>query len=156
MRMVRNAMSLVLMGMISFSFAQMSIRWMGSDGWGYGSRYDQQFSISNIQTVQGSIFRIDTITPMSDMATGIQFTVKTDNEYILVQLGPSWYILHQDMNLRLNDPVEVKGSKIIMNGKTVIMASEIKRTGTKMVLYLRDKEGIPYWVMWRKHQILVQ
>lgn len=148
MKMVRNVMLLVLTGMICLSFGQMSIKWRGSGGWGYGSRYDQMFSISNLKTIQGNIFSIDTVTPMSDMVTGIQFTVRTDNEDILVQLGPQWFVLNQDMTLSKNDHIEVKGCQNILNGRKVIMASEIK-CGSK-ILYLRDKNGIPYWVGWRK------
>lgn len=129
--------------------AQMGLKFRGSNGWCIGDRYDQMFVNSNQETFSGQVMSIDTVTPMRDMSTGIQFTLKTErSEEIKVQLGPSWYILNQDMTLSVNDKsIEVKGSRVMIEGKQVVMASMMVRQ--KKVLLLRDADGIPYWCAWR-------
>jgi hypothetical protein len=132
--------------------AQTSIRWKGSAGWGQGTPYERLFTQFNLSTLNGSIFSIDTITPMRSMSMGIQFVIKTtSNEEIPVHLGPAWFILCQDMNLSRNDVVEVRGARFTLEGKTVIAAFEVRYKDK--VLLLRDEDGIPYWSAWRKRKL---
>ncbi|MBN2035170.1 MAG: hypothetical protein JW768_00375 [Chitinispirillaceae bacterium] len=131
--------------------AQMAIRWKGSAGWGQGTAYENLFNPYNLKTINGTIYRIDTITPMRAMATGIQFVIKTPSrEEIPVHLGPGWYIYYQDMNLRPNDAVEIRGAPFTLNGKKVVAAFEVRYKDK--VLLLRDEDGIPYWSAWRKRK----
>ncbi len=147
------ALAMMVMGLLAVeSGAQTSIRWMGSDGWGVGTRYEQMFNNYNLIAVTGSIFSIDTMKPMSGMAKGIQLIIRTQaREEIFVHLGPAWYIQRQDMNLGLNDKVDIRGARFSLNGKDVIAAFEV-RTSDR-VLLLRDEDGIPYWCGWRKRKI---
>lgn len=128
--------------------AQQMIKWRGSDGWGLASRYEEHFNKWNLETISGPISVIDTVTPLVDMAYGVQLIVKSRHEEVSVHLGPAWFILFQDMNLSVNDKVDVKGCRTSINGKTVIMATEVKRKDR--ILYLRDDDGYPYWTVWRK------
>jgi hypothetical protein len=132
--------------------AQTAIRWKGSAGWGQATPYERLFNQFNLQTLNGTIYSIDTVTPMSGMSMGIQLTVKlSGGEKQQVHLGPAWYVLCQDMNLGLNDAVEVRGARFTLNGKNVIAAFEV-RTPEK-VLLLRDQDNVPYWCGWRKRKI---
>lgn len=145
----KNIISLLaLIFVIGQGYAQMNIKWRGSDDWGIGSRFEQLYNNYNLQSYSGQISRIDTVTPMMEMASGIQITLKTDREDLNVILGPAWFIIHQDMNLTLNDYVDVKGNRVAIKGKQVIIAAEVKRK--EHTLFLRDKDGIPYWCSWRK------
>jgi hypothetical protein len=145
--------AIIVMGIIVFeSPAQMAVRWKGSSGWGQGTPYERLFNAYNIQTLNGTIYRIDTVTPMRDMAEGIQLVIRSSTrEEVPVHLGPSWYILRQDMNLGLNDPVEVRGARFTLNGKNTWAAFEV-RTKDRILL-LRDEDGIPYWCGWRKRKM---
>jgi hypothetical protein len=106
------------------------------------------FINSSQETVVGQVMSIDTVTPLRDMAQGIQMVLRTEREDITVHLGPSWFILFQDISLSVNDKaVEVRGCRTSINGKPVIMASILVRRDR--VLLLRDKDGIPYWCAWR-------
>lgn len=129
--------------------AQISIKFRGSSGWCVGDRYDQTFVNTSQESVVGQVMSIDTITPLRDMSNGIQVMLKTDrNEEIAVHLGPSWYILNQDINLSVNDKnIEVRGCRTMLSGKQVLMASLLVKK-EKMIL-LRDADGIPYWCAWR-------
>ena len=106
------------------------------------------FVNSGQESIVGQVISIDTVTPMRGMGRGIAVRLKTDREDIEVQLGPSWFVLFQDMAPQVNDKnIEVRGYRTMMQGKPVIMASKLVRRD-KMLL-LRDDDGIPYWCGWR-------
>jgi uncharacterized protein (DUF779 family) len=143
----------LFMACIAFSAqAQMAVKWAGSDGWGLATRYEQLFNKYSVQSLSGTIYMIDTVTPMPDMSVGIQFIIKTaSNEQVTVHIGPKWYIHRQDMNLNVNDVVEIRGSRFSLNGKNVMAALEVR--SKERVLMLRDVDGIPYWCGWRKRKM---
>ena len=149
--MVRSRVLLVLVVCSLFPAvlsAQQGIKFRGSGDWCFGDRYDQMFINTNQETVVGQVVSIDTVTPFRDMASGIQFVMRTEREDIIIHLGPAWFILYQDMALAVNDKgVEVRGCRTSINGKPVIMASTLVKRDR--VLLLRDKDGIPYWCAWR-------
>ena len=132
--------------------AQMAMRWIGTEGWGQATPYERLFNQYNLQVITGSIYRIDTITPMTGMSVGIQLVIRTaTREEVPVHLGPSWYVRHQDMDLTLNDNVEIRGARFSLKGKNVMAAFEV-RTPDR-VLFLRDEDNVPYWCGWRKRKI---
>jgi len=131
------------------TYAQIGIKFRGTSGWCVGDRYDQTFINTSQETMVGQVMSIDTITPIRDMSTGIQVVLKTDrNEEIAVHLGPSWFVLNQDINLSVNDKnIEVRGCRTMISGKPVLMASLLVKK--EKMLLLRDTDGIPYWCAWR-------
>jgi len=86
---------------------------------------------------------VDKITPMKGMYSGIHLVLKTDKEIIAVHLGPEWYIERQDVTLEKGDKVEVKGSRVTFNGKPAIIAAELKKGDSGLIL--RDSAGVPAW-----------
>jgi hypothetical protein len=144
--------ALLITGLLATqSEAQMAMRWIGTEGWGQATPYERLFNQFNLQVISGSIYRIDTITPMTGMSVGIQLIIRTaTREEIAVHLGPAWYVRHQDMDLTLNDNVEVRGARFSLKGKDVIAAFEV-RTSSR-VLLLRDEDNVPYWCGWRKRK----
>jgi hypothetical protein len=155
-----SAVAVIIAGIFCFDApqAQMAVRWKGSAGWGIGTAYEHQFTNYNLQVVSGTIYRIDTVTPLSGMSYGIQLVIRTtaSREEVPVHLGPAWYVLCQDMNLGLNDPVEVRGARFSLKGKSTIAAFEVRPTGSQnsdKVLLLRDQDGVPYWSGWRKRKL---
>ena len=149
------AAAMLLAGIFAFQTpAEMAVKWKGSDGWGLATNYELLFNKYNLQTINGTIFKIDTVTPMPGMAYGIQFIIKTaGNEEITVHIGPAWYILRQDMNININDNVEIIGTRFSLNGNNVMAAFEVRTTANDRVLMLRDADGIPYWCGWRKRKL---
>ena len=138
--------------LVSQTQAQMAMRWIGTEGWGQATPYERLFNQFNLQVVSGSIYRIDTVTPMPGMSVGIQLIIRTSTrEEITVHLGPAWYIRHQDMDLTLNDNVEIRGARFSLKGINVIAAFEV-RTSSR-VLLLRDEDNVPYWCGWRKRKV---
>lgn len=96
--------------------------WRGSGGWGMGSSYNRMYNPATTETISGEILRVEKITPVKGMYYAIQMVVKTDKESIPVHLGPGWYIERLDTKLAKGDTVEVKGSRVTVNGKPAIIA----------------------------------
>jgi len=134
---------------LTSSFAMAAWKgYRGSGGWGMGSQYQRMFNQSTVETLTGTIESVDKITPMKGMYYGIHVVLKTDKETITVHLGPGWYIERLDTKINKGDSVEVKGSRVTFAGKPAIIASEMKKGDS--VLVLRDEAGIPMWAGWRR------
>jgi hypothetical protein len=120
----------------------------GSGGWGMGSPYQRMYDPATVETISGVIESVDKIKPMKGMHSGIHLVLQTDTEATAVHLGPEWYIERQDVKLEKGDKIEVKGSKVVFDGKPAIIAAEIKKGDG--VLILRDSSGVPAWAGWRR------
>ena len=129
-------------------FAQRGMQWRGGGGWGPGSAYVRMYDSKTVETISGEVVSVDTITPMKGMAYGVHLLLKADKGPISVHLGPGWYLENQDVNLEPNDRVQVRGSRITLDGKPVIIAAEVTRGDE--ILKLRDEAGFPLWSGWRR------
>lgn len=98
-------------------------------------------------TVSGEVSDVYTINP-AGMRYGIGLLLNSGTESVEVHLGPGWYIENQDLKINPGDKVEISGSRIMFQGKPVIIASEVKKG--KRILRLRDKSGAPAWAGWRR------
>ncbi len=78
---------------------------------------------------------------------GVHAWVRSGNDELEVHLGPAWFIDNQDLQLAAGDRVDVRGSRVTIDGKPALIAIEVRR-GTD-VLKLRDEAGVPVWVAWR-------
>lgn len=67
---------------------------------------------------------------------------------VSVRLGPRWYLENQDVKIQPKDKVEVKGSRVTVQGQPAIIAAEVKKGGE--TLMLRDEASIPMWAGWRR------
>ncbi|KAB2879461.1 DNA-binding protein [bacterium] len=139
---------LLLTVLSSSVYSQGWWKFRGSGGWGHKGNYHRLYDTKTVETLSGTIMEIDTITPLKGMSNGIHLMIKTDKEQISVHLGPAWYIDNQDIDLSKNDKVEVKGSRVTIDGKPVIITAELKRGDD--TLKLRDDNGFPAWSGWRR------
>jgi outer membrane murein-binding lipoprotein Lpp len=124
------------------------MKWRGSGGWAVGSSYNRMFDSKTIETVKGEIIALDVVAPLKGMSSGVHLMLKTNKEAISIHLGPSWYIENQDVKIGLKDEIEVVGSRVSIQGKSVLIAAEVRKGDE--VLRLRDDRGIPYWSGWRR------
>ncbi|GBU22371.1 hypothetical protein R80B4_02279 [Fibrobacteres bacterium R8-0-B4] len=130
--------------------AQQSYRFRGSDGWGFGSKYEQLFDNYNLKTLVGTIVKVDTNTLMKDMSVGVRLIVTDDatGQSIPVHLGPMWYATNQDINFPKGDKVEIRGCRAsYMGSPEFVMLVEL-RTKNR-VFRFRDDDGNPFWVTFR-------
>jgi hypothetical protein len=115
------------------------------NGWGHGSRYGKLFDPKSSVTLEGVVASTGRFAPLSGMSDGALFILKTGQERIPVQLGPSRYIKVDEL-LDLGDAVEVTGSAAVVDGETVIIAEWLQVRGR--TVFFRDPEGRP---LWRSH-----
>lgn len=147
-RVIGLLVAVLLVSAASFAFAQPMKGWKGSGGWGMGSQYQRMYNPATVETISGTVEAVTQIKPMKGMYYGIHIMVKTGKDNLEVHLGPGWYIEGLDTKIEKGDKIEVKGSKVTMSGKTVIIAAEVKKGDN--VLVLRDSAGIPAWAGWKK------
>ena len=124
------------------------MKWRGSGGWGPGTSYGRMYDTKTVETVSGEVMNVDRITPMRGMSSGVHLVVKTDKGEVSVHLGPQWYLENQDIRIEPKDRVEIKGSRVTIQGQPVLIAAEVKKGD--QVLKLRDEAGIPMWAGWRR------
>ncbi len=136
---------LILSSSVAFAAWQ---GWRGSGGWGMGSQYNRMYNPATVETMSGTIESVDKIVPMKGMHSGIHIMVKTEKETLDVHLGPAWYIERLDTKIEKGNQIEVKGSRVTINGKPAIIAAEVKKGDN--ILVLRDSAGIPAWAGWRR------
>lgn len=143
-----SIISILVLIFATESFAQRGMNWKGSGGWGMGTQYGRMYNPKTAETISGEVTDVEKITPMKGMSYGVHLILKTDKETISVHLGPGWYIENQDIKINKKDKIEIKGSRIIFEGKPVIIAAQI--TKGKEILELRDENGFPVWSGWRQ------
>lgn len=102
------------------------------------------FDPNTVETVAGVVQRIDHVRSKGGgKGYGVHLLLKTDREEIEVHLGPGWYVDKQALELAAQDAIEVRGSRVEIGGKPVIIAAEVKKGG--QALALRNAEGVPAW-----------
>jgi hypothetical protein len=71
-------------------------------------------------------------------------------EVMTVYLGPAFYIVgsEQEKYFKIGDKIIVTGSLITSYGEPFMLATTVKRGNE--TLRLRDKDGTPEWVGWKK------
>lgn len=115
------------------------------NGWGKSSNYNRKYNPKTFTEIKGEITKIEQFVHVRGMAPGIQIMVKTGTDTVSVHLGPKWFMDKQNGQFKLvtGDKVEVKGSKVTIRRKPIIMAREITKGGN--TLQLRDEKGFPEW-----------
>jgi hypothetical protein len=121
-----------------------------------GMAYTGMYDLKTVETIRGEVVSVDRVAPAGGMKGkwmrrdhyGIHLTVKTEKETIPVHLGPAWYIENQAVKIAPKDEIEVKGSRIMFEGKPALVAAEVRKGDE--VLTLRDANGFPVWMGWRR------
>ena len=70
--------------------------------------------------------------------------------FLSVELGPNWFVNDQATKLHVNDFVEITGSRMIMNGRRVVIAQTVRHNHN--ILALRRMSGTPYWYASQQQQ----
>ena len=98
---------------------------------------------------RGKVVQVRTEMIQEGMYPGMALLVDTKSHgQVLVHLGPVWYLERQEFTINPGDEVGIKGMCDKLDGKMVVVASEL--TKGDYVLQLRDAQGRPNWEAWRK------
>lgn len=124
--------------------------WKSSCGWDMSSDYNRMYDPKTVVKFSGEVAKVDKVPSRKGMGEGVHILIKADDPCSMapVHLGPAWYIENQDTKIKEGDKVTVTGSKVKMDGETIIIAKSLDK-GDK-TLMLRDDAGTPYWSGWRK------
>ena len=114
-----------------------------NDGWESGSEFNNLFNTKTIDTLSGEIVSIDSVQPGKGMCFGIQVVVKTKTETATVILCPTWFTQCLNICLKANDKIEIEGSRVVYNGKPIIIAQKI--ISNRIILQMRNSKGVPIW-----------
>jgi len=117
---------------------------------GAGDPYQKFFDPKTIKTISGKVIKIDQV-PEFRFGSQMRLTVFIDQKDILpVYLGPADYLVGpwQAKHFKLGDKVTVSGSQVTVKDEPLMIAMNVK-LGNE-VLRLRDQEGIPAWIGWKK------
>lgn len=122
--------------------------WRGSGGWGMGGSYQRMYDPAKEEAIAGEVVGLEKSSSRKGPANGVHLLLRTASETVPVHLGPAWYIERLDTRLEKGDRVEVKGSRVVVDGKPALIAAEVRKG--EAVLQLRDAAGVPVWAGWRK------
>jgi sporulation protein YlmC with PRC-barrel domain len=119
-------------------------------GAGREDPYKKIFDSKTIKTISGQVIKVDQV-PEPGFGMEMRLTVFIDKKEVLpVYLGPAFYIVgsEQEKHFKIGDLVTVSGSQATRGGEPFMIATTVKRGNE--VLRLRDKDGNPEWIGWKK------
>jgi len=133
----------LLIASIGFTQPVVLERRMG--GYATGSPYNLLYNQKSQITFDGVVTGIQRVNPMPGMDVGVTLLVKNDDGggTAVVELGPAWFVDRQMLQIKVKDRVSVTGSKVMIDGRGVILA-KLVQVDTD-VLALRRPNGVPYW-----------
>jgi len=117
-------------------FASMSFAQQDPRG---GRMYDPK----TVETIKAEVVSVEKVPSPGGKGSGVHLMVKTDKESVSIELGPDWYVEKQPVRIQAKDRIEVRGSRVMVQGKPAIIASEVRKGDQSLVL--RDANGIPAW-----------
>ncbi len=112
-------------------------------GGGMGGPAGRMYDPQTATTVSGQVVSMEKGAVGQRGTPEVRFILKTDQETLPVILGPGWHIDKQAFPLNPQDTVEVKGSRVTLEGQPAIIAAEVKKGD--QTLKLRDANGVPVW-----------
>jgi len=101
-------------------------------------RYDK----ATEATLKGPIQEVKVVDTPSGIR-GTHLMLKDGKQMIEVFTGPTVFLEHQNFPLAKGDAVEVIGSRVTVNGTSALLARQIRKGDT--ILLLRDENGRPVW-----------
>ena len=112
------------------------------DVWATRGQYTWFFNSKTVETLSGEVAAVGKFTPRGK-PEGVRFTLRTDQDPIEVILGSRSYVEQQGLKFEPQDRVTVRGSRVAVEGKPTIIATEV--TKGEKTLKLRDANGAPLW-----------
>jgi len=144
-----NWMVVIIAALVLASFTLADAQpWRGKGQWpAWAANYYQwNWNPATVETLKGEVMTKDTITPSKGRSgmPAVGMTLKKEDDYAAyVHLGPQWYFDKQDLGINVGDKIEVIGSKITVEGNSVILVSSLKK-GDRTWQF-RDQQGFPFW-----------
>jgi hypothetical protein len=108
--------------------------------------YSTLYKPGTVETIKGEVVSLGKTASGNGKALCEVLTLKTSKDNFWVILKPENYNPKINLNIQPGDQLEITGSKILLPGKTTIIAAQIKKGNE--TLTLRDsKTGRPIWAV---------
>jgi len=104
--------------------------------------YKYNFDTKTVETFRGTVEKVMRA-KYPDGNCYVLIILRADDGDYLVNLGPVWFIDENGLVINEGDTLQVRGSKVRMNGRYIVIAGEVKKDGE--VLKFRDVQGQPTW-----------
>lgn len=101
------------------------------------------YDLATVETTKGQVKSIDRVPSRKGGAPEIHLSLRTATETIGVFLGPEGYVEKQPVKIALDDEIEVKGSRVKLRQRPMLMAAEVRKG--QATLALRDANGAALW-----------
>ncbi len=112
--------------------------------WTGDSNYNRKFLPQKIETVSGTIQSVGTFRPNPQAVPGRRLRIRTETGTTLtIHTGPTPFLRQKGITFRSGDEITVTGSKANVNGRAVVIASEVRKGNQQ--IELRDRAGKPEW-----------
>src|SRR5437764_13183575 len=85
------------------------------------------YDAKTVETIGGKVLSIENTTPEKKQGHWVDLMLQTGMGIIAVQLGPAWYIDKQMPRIEANDTIMVTGSRVTIDGNTVVIDAEISK-----------------------------
>jgi hypothetical protein len=134
----------LLVGLSILTLVSAGVSW-GQPGprEGKGGESSGQYNPQTVVTVSGVVVSKTQPAVQQGLPYLVYLTVQTEEGQIAVFLGPSLYVDQLPVEIKALDRIQVTGSKVMWEGKPVILAAEVKKGD--QVLKLRQPNGTPLW-----------
>ena len=117
-------------------------------GWGIDDPYNKLYDIREFEKIRASVVRVKEVVPMPGMSPATALDVREGDDVFEVHLCPTWYRKPDEIRLKKNERIKLKGVWAEVNGKDVFIASKIKKDPDFEVVKVRlTKDGTPFWTM---------
>jgi hypothetical protein len=101
------------------------------------------YNPQTVVTVAGIVVSMSRPAVQQGLPYLVYLTLRTEEGKVTVFLGPNLYVDQLPVKINSLDQIQVTGSKVMWEGKPVILAAEVKMGD--QVLKLRDPNGVPVW-----------
>jgi hypothetical protein len=109
--------------------------------------YHKYYDVSKFEAFKARVVKVREVVPMEGMAPAVALEVKKDDHIIEVQVCPTWFVRPEEIGIKAGDRVKIRGVPATINGKTVFMASKIKKGDYFEFKVRLTKNGKPFWTM---------
>ena len=117
-------------------------------GWAIDSPYNKLYDIREYEKIRAWVVRVKEVVPMPGMSPATALDVREGSHEFEVHLCPTWYRSPNEIRLKKNERIKLKGVWAEINGKDVFMASKIKKDPDIDIIKVRlTKDGTPFWTM---------
>ncbi|MCC5832347.1 MAG: hypothetical protein JJU12_04815 [Chlamydiales bacterium] len=106
--------------------------------------YKGDFDAKNIESVNGEVEDVVRVQfPDKDTYLIAIISSTGNGGRMALNLGPAWFLEEKGFSVNEGDEIQVKGSKVRVNGRNLLLVTELTMDGRS--LNIRDKEGSPLW-----------